>query len=91
MIDVTEGRVLYAVLSFGGFLGMGEKLFPIPLDQMSFRVDEKGRLQRCILNVDKETLKNAPGYEANQLPSHADRTFATSVYTHYGSTPWWNE
>ena len=89
MIDVSEGRVLYAVLSFGGFLGMGEKRFPIPLDQISFRIDEKGCLQRCILDIDKETLKNAPGFDKDRLPSHADRTFATSVYSYYGSMPWW--
>ena len=91
MLDLSEGRILYAVLSFGGFLGMGDKLFPVPVDAVSFRVDEKGNLDRGILDVDKDTLKNAPGYDRNELPDWADRTYASRVYSHYGSTPWWSE
>jgi len=91
MLDLNEGRILYAVLSFGGFLGMGDKLFPVPVDAISFRVDEKGKLDRGILDVDKDTLKNAPGYDRNELPDWADRTYASRVYSHYGSTPWWSE
>src|SRR4051794_10716940 len=63
MLDLGEGRILYAVLSFGGFLGMGDKLFPIPTEALSFHGDQKGNLERCIVDIDKETLKNAPGYE----------------------------
>ena len=91
MVDLSDGRILYAVLSFGGFLGMGDKLFPVPLSSFSFRTDREGRLERCILNVDKDTLKNAPGYERDKLPDSADRTFASKVYTHYGVTPYWEE
>ena len=91
MIDLSEGRVIYAVLSFGGFLGMGEKLFPVPIDALSFRANEKGKVERCILDIDKETLKNAPGYDKDNLPSTADRSYASSVYTYYGFTPWWSE
>lgn len=89
MLDLSEGRILYAVLSFGGFLGMGDKLFPVPTDGLQFRVDEKGNLERCIVDLDKDVLKDAPGYDKNNLPSTADRTFARSVYTHYGYTPYW--
>src|SRR4051812_24557498 len=74
MLDLSEGRILYAVLSFGGFLGMGEKLFPVPVDILSFRADDKGDLQRCIVDIDKETLKNAPGYDKDHLPNWADRS-----------------
>jgi len=91
MLDLSEGRILYAVLSFGGFLGMGDKLFPVPVDALAFRSDEKGNLQRCIIDVDKEMLKNAPGYDKDHLPNWADRTYAMRVYSHYGSTPWWAE
>jgi sporulation protein YlmC with PRC-barrel domain len=91
MIDLNESRILYAVLSFGGVLGLGTKLFPIPTDALSFRADEKGNLERCIVDIDKETLKSAPGYDKDNLPSMVDRRFATSVYTHYGYTPYWTE
>lgn len=91
MLDMSEGRILYAVLSFGGFLGLGDKLFPVPLNSISFRSNKNGDLERCILNVDKESLKNAPGYERDQLPSTVDRAFTSRVYTHYGATPYWEE
>ena len=91
MLDLSDGRILYAVLSFGGFLGMGDKLFPIPLSSFSFRTNKEGHVERCILNVDKETLKKAPGYERDRLPENADRTFISKVYTHYGATPYWEE
>src|SRR2546430_15611949 len=74
MLDLTEGRILYTVLSFGGFMGMGDKLFPVPVDTLTFLTNEKGALQRCLLDIPKETLKNAPGYEKDRLPSTADRT-----------------
>ncbi len=91
MLDLAEGRILYAVLSFGGFLGMGDKLFPVPTDALTFRWDDKGNPERGVIDIDKESLKNAPGYDKNNLPSTADRTFATRVYSHYGYTPYWND
>src|SRR5581483_4975278 len=87
VVDLSEGRVLYAVLSFGGFLGFGDKLFPIPLTSLSFRAGKDGGIERCILNVDKETLKNAPGYDRSEIAEHADRGFLSRVYSHYGVTP----
>lgn len=91
MLDLGEGRILYAVLSFGGFLGMGGKLFPVPTNAIQFRMDENGKLDRCIIDIDKESLKNAPGYERDNLPSTTDRSFALTVYSHYGVTPWWSD
>ena len=91
VVDLTEGRILYAVLSFGGFLGMGDKLYPIPLAAFSFRMDKGDQLDRCILNMDEETLKNAPSYERNRLPRTSDRSFITRIYSHYGYTPYWSE
>lgn len=57
MIDVETGRVAYAVLSFGGFLGMGDKLFAIPWSALAIDTGEK----QFILEVDKKSLKSAPG------------------------------
>lgn len=85
MIDVPTGRVGYAVLSFGGFLGMGDKLFAIPWDQLT--VDE-GR--KCyVLNVNRQTLENAPGFDKDNWPDMADRDWSTQVYSYYGSRPYW--
>lgn len=85
MLDVDLGRVAYAVLSFGGFLGMGDKLFAIPFE--AFRLDATE--DRIVLNVPKETLKNAPGFERDRWPSTADRRWATQIHEHYGYRPYW--
>src|SRR6267378_3801685 len=68
MIDVPSGRVAYAVLSFGGFLGMGDKLFAIPWEALTLDTDNK-----CfILDASKEQLKKAPGFDKDHWPSMAD-------------------
>src|ERR1035437_8399798 len=59
MIDLGSGRIAYAVLSFGGFLGMGDKLFVIPWSALTVDTLEK----RFILQDDKELLKRAPGFD----------------------------
>jgi len=85
MIDVPTGRVAYAVLSFGGFLGMGDKLFALPWDALQLNEDE----HEFILNVDKATLENAPGFDKDDWPDMADANWAAQIYGHYGSKPYW--
>jgi sporulation protein YlmC with PRC-barrel domain len=85
MIDVPSGRVAYAVLSSGGFLGIGDKLFAIPWSALTLDADRK-----CfILDVDKETLKNAPGFDKDHWPSMADPTWAQEVHDYYGQRGYW--
>lgn len=85
MLDVRGGRIAYAVLSCGGFLGMGDKLFAIPWSALTLDADRK-----CfILDVDKERLENAPGFDKSHWPAMADLTWATEVHTYYGVKPYW--
>ena len=86
MIDIESGRIAYAVLSFGGFLGMGEKLFAIPWSSLIVDTVEK----QFILNADKERLKLAPGFDKEHWPNMADRAWATEVFLYYGAKPYWN-
>jgi sporulation protein YlmC with PRC-barrel domain len=86
MIDMDRGRIAYAVLSFGGFLGMGDKLFAIPWEALAVDTSEK----RLILNVDKELLKRAPGFDKNNWPDMTDRTWGTKLYGYYGYKPYWD-
>src|SRR5271163_4744951 len=79
MIDIPAGRVAYAVLSFGGFLGVGNKLFAIPWEMLT--VDEDR--QCLLLDVDKKTLENAPGFDKDHWPDMSDRAFGTQVYSYY--------
>jgi sporulation protein YlmC with PRC-barrel domain len=86
MIDLGTGRIAYAVLSFGGFLGMGDKLFAIPWSALTVDTLEK----RFILQVDKELLKRAPGFDKEQWPNMADRAWGSQVFKYYGAKPYWD-
>lgn len=86
MIDVPTGRVAYAVLSFGGVLGVGDKLFAVPWAALTLDADNK-----CfVLEVDKERLKMAPGFDKRHWPSMADPQWASDIHAFYGTTPYWN-
>lgn len=86
VIDAKEGRLAYAVLSFGGFMGMGNKLFALPWKAFEFSTTEN----KLILNVDKEKLKAAPGFDQDaKWPDFADRTWGSSIYNYYGYDPYW--
>jgi len=80
MLDMRTGRVGYAVLSFGGFLGMGEKLFAVPWNAL--KLDQENK--RFVLNVDKDRLKNAPGFDKEHWPNMADQTWANEIHKYYG-------
>jgi len=71
MLDVLGGRIAYGVLSFGGFLGVGEKLFAVPWSALKFDPER----QEFVLDVDRRTLDNAPGFNKHHFPDRADPTF----------------
>jgi sporulation protein YlmC with PRC-barrel domain len=87
MIDVNTGRVAYAVLSFGGFLKMGNKLFAIPWEALQLDSTNK----HFILNVDKSRLENATGFDKDNWPDFADPRFGATLYQHYGYKPYWED
>ncbi len=87
MVNTNDGSIAYVVLSFGGFLGLGDKYFAIPFE--AFSIDSKD--ENFILNVDEATLKNAPGFDKDNWPTAANAAFIDSVYNHYGYTPRWRE
>ena len=61
MIDRVRGRAIYAVMSFGGFLGMGEKYFPLPWANLKYDARQNG----YVVNLDKKLLEGAPSYDRN--------------------------
>jgi sporulation protein YlmC with PRC-barrel domain len=85
VVDAGNGRILYGVLSFGGFLGMGDKLFAIPWESLQLPPDAKD----LVLNVSKDRLKTAEGFDKNQWPNFADEQWATKTYKYYEQTPYW--
>jgi sporulation protein YlmC with PRC-barrel domain len=84
MLDMRSGRVAYAVLSFGGFLGLGEKLFAVPWSALKLDHENK----RFILNVEKDRLADAPGFDKDHWPNMADQAWAQGIHTYYGTTPY---
>ncbi len=87
MLDMRSGKIAYAVLSFGGFLGMGEKLFAVPWNALTLDPTNK----RFILNVEKDRLKDAPGFDSDNWPDMADRTWAADIHTYYGTRPYYDD
>lgn len=86
MVDVPRGRIAYAVLSSGGVMGFGDRLYALPWSALTLDAN-----QRCfVLDVDKERLRAAPGFDKDAWPSMADSNFAKSVYDYYGAESYWN-
>jgi sporulation protein YlmC with PRC-barrel domain len=83
MLDMNTGQVAYAVLSFGGFLGMGEKLFAVPWQALHLDTVN----HRFVLNVEKERLKTAPGFDKDAWPDMSDVNWANQIHTFYGTDP----
>jgi len=81
MLDMQTGQVAYAVLSFGGFLGIGEKLFAVPWSALHLDTVN----ERFVLNVDKARLKNAPGFDPGAWPDMSDVNWAKQIHTFYGT------
>lgn len=85
MIDLDEGKVAYAVLSFGGILGIGDKLFAIPWEALMVDTHNK----EIVVDIQKEVLEQAPGFDKDNWPKTIDRNWMLEVYTHYGYDPYW--
>lgn len=88
IVDVKAEKVNYAVLSFGGVLGLGDKLFAYPVSAFKATGDK----DELVLNVDKEKMKNAPGFERNRWPDLADNRYRGEVDRYFranavGATP----
>lgn len=90
-IDKVSGKTIYAIMSFGGFLGIGEKFHPVPWSLLDYDLTVAG----YTVPLDKAALEGAPSYNRQELsalggPSHRDfgeRIFG--YYGRYGSTPYW--
>ena len=79
MVNLQSGNVEYAVIEFGGFLGVGEKLFAIPFTEL--KVDEDA--EAFVLNRDQEYLKDSPGFDASHWPDTNDHSYFDSVNSYY--------
>ena len=85
MIDLETGRVAYVVISAGGFLGIGDKYFGIPWEMVGVDTEDKS----IVIDLDKETLKDAPGFDKDNWPDSTDMDWLSEVYVYHEVEPFW--
>ena len=85
MIDKISGKVAYAVMSFGGFMGIGEDYYPLPWSLLTYNL----RLEGYEVNVTDQQLKGAPKYGKHEGWDWSDRARGEQVYDYYGVGPYW--
>jgi PRC-barrel domain len=85
MIEKRSGKVAYAVMSFGGFLGMGEDYYPLPWSVLTYNE----RLGGYEVNISDEQLKGAPKFRRDEDWDWSDRERSRRIYDYYGATPYW--
>lgn len=85
MIDKTSGKVAYAVMSFGGFLGIGKDYHPLPWPLLKYDTSLGG----YVVDVSKTDLEQSPAYPADAVPQWGDRTYESRLHDYYGVGPYW--
>lgn len=85
VVDPQSGRVAYAVLQFGGFMGLGDKLFAIPWRSLQIQNDDLVKL-----DIDKSQLEAATGFDQDHWPNMADRKWATETHRRFNQQPYWD-
>jgi sporulation protein YlmC with PRC-barrel domain len=86
MLDVPRGRIAYAVLSVGGFFGLGDKLFAVPWSALRLDHEKKA----FIFDATKKQLDEAEGFDKDSWPHFADKAWSAGVHKHWGQTPYWD-
>ena len=81
VIELDSGAIVYAALDFGGFIGIGDKLFAVPWD--AFKLGTNDKVEHLVLATTKEKLKNAPGFDKSHWPVAGDPAWA-NVDKFYG-------
>src|SRR5215472_7031188 len=84
MINKVSGQVAYAVMSFGGFLGMGESYHPLPWRALSYDTRQGG----YVVDLDRRRLEGAPSYTSSSLPNWSDQTYRQRIDEYYGVPPY---
>lgn len=80
VFDPSDGSIVYCAVSYGGFLGMGDKLFAVPWEALTYDTHSR----EFVINVDRELLEKAPGFDKDHWPGTADSTFVDALLQHFG-------
>jgi sporulation protein YlmC with PRC-barrel domain len=87
MIDKNSGLSVYAIMSFGGFLGLGADYRPIPWSKLTY----SRTLGGYVVDVDARVLEGAPAYAAGAAPRWGDKTYEEDLHSYYGALPYWGD
>jgi sporulation protein YlmC with PRC-barrel domain len=86
VLEKTSNNILFAVIGFGGVLGMGEKYHPVPWSEL----DYDPQLGGYVVSFTTEQLKNAPADSLEALTKGDGLAFRDRAFTHYGTKPYWH-
>ena len=83
MVDKRSGQVEYAVMSFGGFLGIGDSYHPLPWKALTYDTGQGG----YVVDLDKDRLQGAPSYQRSDTPDWSDPSYSRRIDDYYGPFP----
>jgi sporulation protein YlmC with PRC-barrel domain len=86
VVDMDTGKVRYAALSYGGFLGLGDKLFAVPWNAFTCKYNDSEDEHQLVVTIDETTLSKAPGFDQDNWPNLADPKFGTDIDKYYGES-----
>lgn len=94
VLDARTGRIQYVAVTYGGFLGLGNKMFAVPFEAITAQRDpddpDDADDYVLVLNVTKEQLEGAKGFDEDHWPNFADREFTDELYKRYGVNRRWD-
>ena len=85
VLDKTSNNIMFAVVSFGGFLGVGEKYHPLPWSTLDYDESEGS----YVVNLTKEQLKAAPADTIEELTGKGGESYRDRVYDYYDAPRYW--
>jgi hypothetical protein len=85
MLDKRSGKIAYAVMSFGGFLGIGERYHPLPWSTLKYDTRQGG----YIVGLTKSELQGAPTFGHDETPAWGDRAYEQTIHDYYRTQPYW--
>ncbi len=83
MIDKLTGKIAYAIAGFGGFLGIGNRHYPLPWEKLKYDTNLGG----FVVDLDRQTLEGAPSYSDTEMAGWEDPAWGQRVYDYYGAEP----
>jgi len=85
MLDLCNGRIAYAIVSFGGIMGITDKWFALPWDIMAWSEEKK----KFVVDMPREVLEKSPSINKDKWPEEIDLSWLSHCYSHYGCSPYW--